>query len=313
MVVLKSIMGLVMGAVAGFIPGFILGYVALAIVGVLSWDSEAGAQAGVIICILCTLVGAGIGVGTPIKEWLNEQAARAEEGRRRRESQEADLLRQEADLLRHKTYLSDLVQKSRNIFLSIPQLVSGAEQHLDQAEEEFAEGVIPTFWDQIEHATNKLAGYQAHIQSINKNAIYYQEESEKLPVPLPPFDLPTGALPDARATAARFASIVRKAHKIPDFVKIYEMRKTNQLLVAGFSTLGSAIYALGNEISSSLADLSRSLHTSLDELLQVGHEVGQWAAVDAAARRQFEKDSINKQNKQNEMLDNIQRGRKPLV
>jgi hypothetical protein len=37
------------------------------------------------------------------------------------------------------------------------------------------------------------------------------------------------------------------------------------------------------------------------------------AAADAGARRKYEEDSLEKQDEQNKMLDNIQRGRKPWL
>ena len=104
----------------------------------------------------------------------------------------------------------------------------------------------------------------------------------------PPFALPTPWPPDPRGTVDRLAQIMRKAmnNPHPQFATIYyqrktiyEQRKTNTLLVEGFSTLGTAIYAVGDSITSSIADLSASLHADAEDVL--------------------------------ENLDNIQRGRKP--
>ena len=64
-------------------------------------------------------------------------------------------------------------------------------------------------------------------------------------------------LPDARPTAQRLAVVVRKAQKDFHFATIFEQRKTNKILVAGFSTLASAIYEIGDAISYSLNNLAQ--------------------------------------------------------
>lgn len=298
-------------------------------------------KAGGAVFLTCALLGAVVGFFTDLKEMSQRQQAKVAEQKRQREQAEeaAEHQRheQEADLQMRKYHLSRLLSDSRQVFLTIPELVPAAERHLHRAERDFAEGAFAPFWDEIERATNKLADYQQRIQTINRNALEYQTKTAELPKAIarnePPFALPTGELCDARPTATRLAAIVRKAQKNFQFATIYEQRKTNQILVAGFGTLGSAIYALGDAISSSLDDLSHSLHTSLDKVLDATHEHSELveslserhaelltehfeksskeAAADARARRKYEEDSLEKQDEQNKMLDNIQRGKKP--
>jgi len=202
--------------------------------------------------------------------------------------------------------------KSKEMFLSIPELVHSTEKHLDLAEKEFLEGAFAPFWDEIERATETLARCQRCLTDINKNVITYStygvikqpekklrkamseeitrdinyqrrasdkhkeawrriKEAKRKALKidsLPPFELPLGKLPDLRSTSARLTAIVRESQKDFHFATIYEQRKTNKILIAGFNTLKSAIYGLGDAIAFSLNELSNNLQTSLNYLLE---------------------------------------------
>jgi hypothetical protein len=272
------------------------------------------------------LAGAVIGFVRPLKEerdrraW-EEQVRKAEARRRLEEMQEAEL--------RSVKHLSWLHSNAQKVFAEIQASIRSAERHLENAEEEFAESAFAPFWDEIEQATNKLAAYQHGIERIHRISVEYQSEADKMPARLRPYNLPVRELPDGRPAAGRLASIVRKAQKNFHFAMIYEQRKTNQILVDGFGTLALAIYEIGDTISSSLSNLSNSLHTPLDELLDVTREhskkaesalkrhtemlseQAKQATEDAARRKQYEQKFVQGLEKQEEMLDNIQRRRKP--
>jgi hypothetical protein len=61
-------------------------------------------------------------------------------------------------------------------------------------------------------------------------------------------------------------SIVRVAQKNFQFATIYEQRKTNQLLIGGFSTLAQAINDLGSRLESSLDELTSSVSLELSAI-----------------------------------------------
>ena len=88
------------------------------------------------------------------------------------------------------------------------------------------------------------------MQRLIQNSHFYTEEAPKLETPPPPFQLGLQTLPDASHTANRMRAVVRRAQKDFHFATIYEQRKTNQLLVAGFSSLGQAINELGDRLDS---------------------------------------------------------------
>jgi hypothetical protein len=114
----------------------------------------------------------------------------------------------------------------------------------------------------------------------------------------PPFKLDIRSLSDAVThTMERMRTIIRKAQKDIDFAKIYELHKTNKLLTSGFSTLGQTVNELQDCLVSSLNNLSSSVSRATSNLLTQ-------MKLESLERREHERE-------EREMLDNIQRKRKP--
>jgi len=280
-------------------------------------------------------------VGYPIADAIDksreEAATRKTEEQQRQRAAEAQQQRERdqaaSELERQKNHLASLLATTQRDYLSLPELVPSTDAHLDRAENEFADGAFGPFWDEIELAANKLAAYHEGICSTSQNASDYERQASKLSISIPKFSLPESALPDARPVAQRLSQIVRSAQRNFQFATIYEQRKTNQLLYAGFSTLGAAISSLGSALTSSLQELSNSVHSSLDDILQSTRDqtymmesiseqqAGRFQdyqnaqekrasaeaeslSTEAKARRKYE-------DEQTKMLDNIQRGRRP--
>jgi DNA repair ATPase RecN len=230
-----------------------------------------------------------------------------------------------------KNNLKSIITSSENEFNKLPNFIEDSKWYLDKAEDEFSDGIFAPFWDAIESATNSLAAYHQNIDQLTKKTQDYNKRANQLIEKVPEFKLPLGKLPDARPTAERLAKIVRKAQKDFHFATIYEQRKTNQLLYQGFRSLGEAIYSIESEISSSLDGLSNKLNVSLNDLLESSREqnriiskhntdmdryadnLKKLSEKESLSRRKFENESLLKQDNQDVKLDNIQRGRKPIV
>jgi hypothetical protein len=234
--------------------------------------------------------------------------------------------------------------------ISLPDLIKEVNHHLDIAENEFFDGVFAPFWDQIENATNKLASYHYKINILDHIANDYNDLASRpflVTENVPSFSLSNNRLPDAKPTTKRLAKLVRQAQKDFHFATIYEQRKTNQLLYEGFQSLGEAIYSMEYQITSSIQNLSNRIQISLDDLIDSSREQTQvlsrhnedmkqrfddlkdLAYEESSARRKFEQESLSQNSKesstrkefeekslknqkeQNEMLNNIQRRRKP--
>jgi len=129
----------------------------------------------------------------------------------------------------------------------------------------------------------------------------------------------------------RMKIIIRKAQCDFQFATIYEQRKTNQLLVAGFRNLAEVIDGMGRRIASSIDDLgleienmSSTLNESIRNIsttLDTQHERSLTATETVANKiggfhEFFQKDSIERSEREKRtlrMLDNIQRGKRPKV
>ncbi len=106
-------------------------------------------------------------------------------------------------------------------------------------------------------------------------------------------------------------SIVRSAQCNYHFATIYEQRKTNQILVAGFTSLADALREMTWTINDSIADLATSVGETglmLNESMsmiqsQIGHIADDFTE-EASEREKRERKAL-------EMLDNIQQDRRP--
>lgn len=237
-------------------------------------------------------------------ETEKQEKKRIADDRLRKEYEERNRL---AHLNNSKDTISRLLTESKSLLNNFAALISEAEHHLTQAKHEFDEGAFAPFWDEIEHAVNKLASYHQNIKQLDYFRQKYQEQAALLRVDsiqVPPLDITHGRIVDARPTAKRLASIVRMAQKDFQFATIYEQRKTNKLLYEGFRSLGDAIYSMGNEITSSLQTLSSGFRVSLDDLLDA-------TQVQTKTISMQTDELIKASRSQDEKLDNIQRGRRP--
>lgn len=310
MLVLKCIGGAILGAIGGAIATIVGGLAIWLVAGLIMWDSEKGRDAanaasgfflgGIVIGVIWTI---------QVDARRRRERRRAAEGRRRAAEGRWNVRRNR---------LTDLVTSSRATFLSLDELVDSANSHLDRAEKEFKERAFAPFWDQVEDATNRLGAYHEGIRFLDDSARKYRSQSSDLKASVPMFDIPEGQLPDARPVAGRLSRVVRDGQKDYQFASIYEQRKTNQLLYAGFGTLAAGIAQMQSAIVGALDDLSVSLGSVLEELVSSSYaqaeavsDLADSFSGSAEAQREYEEDSMKESKKQTGMLDNIQRGRKP--
>ncbi|MBP6874709.1 MAG: hypothetical protein KBD56_01410 [Candidatus Eisenbacteria bacterium] len=251
-IVLASLAGAFLGAVAGLLLALVLGVPSCIFAGQHTADSIAN---GCIIggISLGAILGLLVSVGN---ERAKRQEALAEQDRVKE--------RQAAELRELERQMADLRSSCTKIAESLPRLLENATASLDKAEHEFSEGVFAPFWDAIENAATLLAVFHGHISKISDAARRHTDLSMKLEGKDGPFPVRIGSVPDARGVAERLRMLVRRAQREPTFAAIYEMRKTNQLLVAGFSSLGEALSNLGEVIAGSQAELAASLTATLD-------------------------------------------------
>jgi len=262
--------------------------------------------------LLLPAIGVAFLLWHVVRPMLKAQATRAkffESNRVAQEHAEAERKKRREDEQKCiRRELNTLVSNTNATVEMLPTSVSCAEAWLDKAEEEFAEGAYVPFWDAVEKAVRNLAAYDAAIQIITSNSRRIPEEIKKLNRP-PNIDLSNIVWPDAVPTIKRMNQIVRQAQKNKDFTTIFLQIRTNQILDAGFANLGSAISDMGSRIQGSISTLTQSVDFGMTAIREQQASIAEKATEQRnnIAAAQHERD-----NTQTEMLDNIQRRRKPL-
>lgn len=207
-----------------------------------------------------------------------------------------------------------LGNESLSHFELIPEDIRGAELFLDQAEKNFSENAFAPFWDSIQYAAMQLADFDNRSQKIEENSSKYENYIKKYEDKPPQFPLAHTSIKKltmVTTTAKRMQSIVRTAQRDFQFASIYEQRKTNQVLISGFTTLGQALDSMTWKITGSIDNLAgsvNSIHSTLsrhhDETMRA--ESGRHNEI-----KEIELDRATREKKVLKMLDNIQHRRKP--
>lgn len=318
MLILKCIWGAILGAICGLIAFFFTGLALWIVVGLITWDSKTG-EAVADWAALFVPAGIVIGIMVPIHEAIHEenarrQAAKAEEEARRQRHREEQHV--------YRNQMIALGEQSLVLFESMPNQLRSAEGYLDQAEAEFADGAFAPFWDCIENAAQLLGRFDEGVRQIKDNSDRYSgliRKYEAVPPRYPLAHESVTKLTVAGTSAERMQGIVRKAQRDFQFATIYEQRKTNQILVAGFTNLAQALKDMTWQLTASIDDLAQSVDgmaSTLDESLRaINSRLGDVAetasrhadqASEAAAQASMREQEVL------QMLDNIQRRRPPF-
>jgi hypothetical protein len=195
--------------------------------------------------------------------------------------------------------------------LTLSDLLRKAQDSLDLAEREFAEGAFAPFWDAVERATECLAAFDHSVQKLSNNARNYYSTLRDRKHSFPSFSVHLSSLPDTSAAVSRIRGIVRNAQKDFHFATIYEQRKTNKLLTHGFLSLGDAIARLETMIESSFSDLASSISSDLACMVEAQISTRDGVVEHASDFAQRSDEQRSHERSVRVMLDNIQRGRKP--
>lgn len=142
-----------------------------------------------------------------------------------------------------------------------------AEVSLDTAQSHFDQSTFSAFWDEIESATSHLAAFDQLTRRLSQY-IGTHSSIRKRSSPAHPLLSIQNRIPDPRPITNRLAVLCKKGQSNYHFASIYEHRRTNAILIAGFSTLGQAVSEMGSRIESSLNSMSQQLSCDMDSLLR---------------------------------------------
>lgn len=258
------------------------------------------------------------------KAHLEAKNAEAARTRARLEKEEAAAAYKAAQ----ETCQSELIeisQLSLHTFENLPKHLLKAEALLNQAEADFNEGAFAPFWDSIEQATLSLGRFDGAVIHLNQDSKRFQNLANSLdsePPRFPIVDSSVKAMVAANTTAERLKNIVRRAQRNYEFASIYQQRRTNQILIAGFTNLAQAVDGLGQRISESIDDLSGQIGQMSEaisdsiESLSDRMTTANVATIEAAQKLQSTLENrfherTERHDRALQMLDNIQRRRMP--
>ena len=271
---------------------------------------------------------------------FNAITGTAQYAKRRRENERLQKINEarsrEQQAANHALAISqanDLVSSGQIAVASLPLSLAAAQSALDTAEKEFSEGLYSPFWEAMEEATQYLNLFNDTLAKIDMLHKQYIQKADRLGLNRKKFSLGSNLLPDPTPAQNRVTALYRKAQKISDFAQIYELRRNTSAVIAGFRSLGDAIYSLSSSIKTELQSLQSSLDFQLTDInsalrdansqLQHQHEalLIEYRSWDAQAQMaQDEQVAVSRTNAERAqksadamlvMLDNIQHRRKP--
>jgi hypothetical protein len=193
--------------------------------------------------------------------------------------------------------LTRTYESSATLAVELPQHLSRAADCLRQAESEFKDNAFGPFWDAVENAAQQLAAFNGKAIQISRQADEYYRTLNGKTHTFPSFPANDGNIPNPSSVVSELRRMVRMGQTNFQFANIWEHRRTREVMIAGFRTLGDAVNNLGSTVENSLFGLQQSISSDVATLV----------------REQIKtRDSLDKRMvEQNRMLDNIQQHRKP--
>lgn len=227
--------------------------------------------------------------------------------------------------------LAQLVAQAQAAARSLPIILGDAEITLDRAHDELRSLLPSPFWEAMEEVLASLNTFQQALSVIEASRSAYRTQAAQLGGSVPEFTLGVSVLPDPAATHRRLNRLYREAQALDRFPIVYEQRRTNAILIAGFRSLGQAIERLGDRIVDEVSRLAvsmdcrlASLESSLESAAAAAAEQG--SALRAELQRSHGADdallgqlrhdaeaSSESERLALRMLDNIQHRRKPTI
>ena len=291
----KDIKGL--GGCAGFF------FAATIFGGVLAVGISAhmdSASVAVVAGISAVFVVIGLHSWVLFRITSKKERAKAQEERRNVDSANKTAISQAENEARYATTsLMTTFESSAVIASELPQCLSRAANSLQRAEQEYKDNAFSPFWDAVENAAQQLAVFNDKAKQISKSADQYYGGLNGRKHTFPSFPANSSNLPNPSSVLNELRRVVRMGQTNFQFANIWEHRRTREVMIAGFRTLGEAVNNLGSTVENAVYGLQQSISTDTARLVQ--EEI---KTRDSLDRRLVE---------QNRMLDNIQHHRKPGI
>lgn len=243
------------------------------IVGWLTGDGPAGGLA------LAGFMGAVCaGCFFRSKSLERQSAAAAKEEKRLDETAARKAARRDKKAQLERDYENALRQLQSNhnraieLNDSLPALLQSVASGLELAEQEYKRGAFSPFWSAIETATERLGELSNTLAEFNRLATNHRElarllltrhnhQGQTFPVRLKDLQIAERG----QKLSHGMDLLVGRAQTDFQFSTIYEQRRTNAILIAGFTSLGNAINGMTAKITEQLSMVVTSIETASAE------------------------------------------------
>lgn len=163
--------------------------------------------------------------------------------------------------------LNNILKVSNGLAQGLPDLLKKASVSLERAKIEFSSNAFSPYWDCIEQATRHLATFNNNIKQIRNYADQYYEILHDKKHNFPSFFSECGIFPDSVPIINELNVVVRSGLTNFQFATIWEHRKTQNILVHGFGTLGEAISNMATSIGLSISQLHDAISSNTVQMI----------------------------------------------
>ncbi len=143
--------------------------------------------------------------------------------------------------------------------------VAGLTNCVNRAQAEFAANAFAPFWDNVEWAFTWIPSFKQHLEELERGATAYNGILTGREHSCPPYPVSINDIPDLRAAVRSLGSVIRRGQTNFQFASIWEHRRTREVLIEGFKTLGDAVHNIDASVARSLADFERRMSSVLRE------------------------------------------------
>lgn len=277
----------------------------LAVVVVGATIALAGGQAVMPGVMIAVVVVAALNLSIRARKISEKKRQKAQEAKQSVENSNNSEITRAEDEARYLTSdLTNTYESSTALASELPQCLSRAANWLRQAENEFKDNAFAPFWDAVENAARQLATFNDKTNQVSKAADKYYRGLNGRTHTFPSFPATATNLPSPSSVVNELRRVVRMGQTNFQFANIWEHRRTREVMIAGFRTLGEAVNNLGSAVESSLLGLEQSISSDVARLVE--EEIKTRGSMD---RRMVEQNRMLVE--QNRMLDNTQHHRKP--
>lgn len=165
------------------------------------------------------------------------------------------------------TQLNNMLKVSTGLVQELPDLLKQATASLLRAKTEFSSNAFSPYWDCIEQSTRHLATFNNNIQQIRNYADQYYRILHEQKHNFPSFFPEREIFPDSAPVINELNTVVRPGLTNFQFATIWEHRKTQNILIHGFGTLGDAISNMAASISSSISQLHGTISSNTAQMI----------------------------------------------